>query len=273
MHSIHVSKPRNDRGVALLIVLLVTALLIALIFEFAYGTRVSMRAAVNYRDSQRAYFLARAGFGVFAKYPDLRKKVPHGMDSGPIPYVSEGDTSLNIRWEDESGKISIYNATKTSDAYNRLTVLFDILEINTAIVDQISTWMTEEKKRFNSLTELHRFLSDEDYRKVQDLLTVSDFSKINVNTASALVLRSLGVKAEDAENIVRLAEQSPFDDQTIENAPGMNPSIKGQLVYSNTLNNIYKITSTATVGRYTKKIEAIITLTGSGFTVKYWRAI
>ena len=51
----------NERGVALLIVLLVTALLLALIFEFAYGTRVSLRAAVNSRDSQRAYFLARSG--------------------------------------------------------------------------------------------------------------------------------------------------------------------------------------------------------------------
>ena len=43
----------NERGVALIIVLLVTALLIALIFEFAYGTRISLRAAVNFRDSQR----------------------------------------------------------------------------------------------------------------------------------------------------------------------------------------------------------------------------
>jgi type II secretory pathway component PulK len=51
----------NDRGVALIIVLLVTALLIALIFEFAYGTRISMRSAVNFRDSQRAYYLARSG--------------------------------------------------------------------------------------------------------------------------------------------------------------------------------------------------------------------
>src|SRR5512147_2488161 len=62
---------KNQRGVALIIVLLVTALLIALIFEFAYGTRISLRAAVNYRDSQRAYFLARSGVFLFGKFKDL----------------------------------------------------------------------------------------------------------------------------------------------------------------------------------------------------------
>ena len=51
----------NEHGVALIIVLLVTALLIALIFEFTYGTRVSLRAAVNYRNSERAHYLARSG--------------------------------------------------------------------------------------------------------------------------------------------------------------------------------------------------------------------
>ena len=57
----------NERGVALLIALLVTTLLIALVFEFAYGTRVSLRAAVNFRDGQRAFYLARSGVNFAGK--------------------------------------------------------------------------------------------------------------------------------------------------------------------------------------------------------------
>ena len=59
---------RDDRGVALIIVLLVTALLIALIFEFAYGTRISLRATVNFRNSQRAYYLARSGVNFVGRF-------------------------------------------------------------------------------------------------------------------------------------------------------------------------------------------------------------
>ncbi len=59
---------QSNRGIALLVVLLVTALLIALIFEFAYGTRVSLRGAVNFRNSQRAYFLARSGVAIFTRF-------------------------------------------------------------------------------------------------------------------------------------------------------------------------------------------------------------
>jgi hypothetical protein len=87
--------------------------MIALIFEFAYGTRVSLRAAVNFRNSQRAYFLARSGFGVFAKFPELRSFIPQG-ELGTVPYVSEGDRELGILWEDERGKINVTSITPGS---------------------------------------------------------------------------------------------------------------------------------------------------------------
>ena len=102
----------KNRGVALLIVLLVTALLIALIFEFAYGTRVSLRGAVNFRDSQRAYFLARFGVTAFTKYGDeLRKGIPQGQWQ-PLPPMRATDTEVSVKWEDETGKIRI-NDVKT----------------------------------------------------------------------------------------------------------------------------------------------------------------
>src|SRR5512139_2607372 len=84
---------RNDRGVALLIVLLVTALLVALVFEFAYATRVSLRAAVNFRDSQRAYYLARSGVNFagrfLVEYKKNGKLQDHlEQDWLPVPFVS-----------------------------------------------------------------------------------------------------------------------------------------------------------------------------------------
>jgi type II secretory pathway component PulK len=83
--------PRSERGIALLIVLLVTALLIALIFEFSYATRISLNSAINFRDSQRAYFLARSGIFAFIKYGDKLRDyyIPQG-EWGVVPLISDG---------------------------------------------------------------------------------------------------------------------------------------------------------------------------------------
>ena len=107
--------------------------------------------------------------------------------------TGSNDTELRVRWEDEGGKINISNVIKGSDAYNRLVILFTNLEVNQEILDRISAWMIEEKRSFYLLTELHQFLSDEEFRKVQDALTLAPVTQININTASADVLQSLGM--------------------------------------------------------------------------------
>jgi len=284
-------KVPNERGVALIIVLLVTALLIALIFEFAYGTRISLRAAINFRDSQRAYYLARSGVNFAGRYLayNLQKDPVTGAtheydnleerDWQTVPYIPGNDTELRVRWEDETGKINISNATKGSDAYNRLVILFTNLGISQNILDQISEWMIEEKRSFYLLSDIHQFLNDEDFRKVQDYVTVlppsvTPGNKIDINTASAAVLVSLGMSGNAAQTIVeRRTEQlfKPTDD--LSTYIGQNSAaIAGQLSFTS---NVFSVNSYATVGGYLKKADAIITRTsdGSGFTILYWRAL
>ncbi|WP_305041106.1 type II secretion system minor pseudopilin GspK [Geoalkalibacter sp.] len=57
------SKPllRQEKGMVLLLVLVVVALLSALLTEFAFSTLVDLRLVETYRDSTRAYYLARGG--------------------------------------------------------------------------------------------------------------------------------------------------------------------------------------------------------------------
>jgi type II secretory pathway component PulK len=266
---------RNNHGVALIIVLLVTALLIMLIFEFAFGTRVSLRAAANYRDSQRAYFIAHSAFGIFAKYPQLRDNLIRQGEFGTVPYVSEGDKLLQVKWEDESGKINITQVINGNAAYNRLTILFDILQIDQGKLGQIASWMISQRQNFHLLTELHQFLSDEEYGKIAPFLTVntSGNTNININTASPQVLQSLGLTAADAERIVESLKLDPYDPIkkpiNTTTVPGATSTIIGQLTTSST---VFKVTSLATVGGYTKQIDAIMMVGGAG-VVTYWRAL
>ncbi len=271
----------GNRGVALLLVLLVTALLIALVFEFAYGTRVSLRAAVNFRDSQRAYFLARSGVYVFAKSKDLRDAVPQGVWS-VVPIVSGGDTELRVRWEDEAGKIYAADVKTNKVTYNMLQALFENKSIDLAVLDRM-TDPTSAINKLSLLTGLHQFMSDEEYEKVKDFLTVTQAQgttpfqtqvrKININTASLEVLQSLckGLGKDDsvAGLIISRRDGNPFTSTAeIVNMSGMDPLVAS---YLDVTSNTYRVYAYATVGGYTKQVESVIDLTKSN--PLYWRAL
>ncbi|HYA87453.1 MAG TPA: hypothetical protein VEI57_10365 [Nitrospirota bacterium] len=283
---------KNNRGVALIIVILVTALLIALIFEFAYGTRISLRSAVNFRNSERAYYLARSGVkfaGLLLSY-NLKLGNPQAnieqrdwqvvpltslmtsSNDTELPTAGSDDTELKVRWEDEGGKINISNIVKGNTTYNRLVILFTNQGIDQNILDQISTWMIEERRSFYLLTELHQFLSDKDFRKVEDFLTLAPVTQININTAPVDVLESIGINANLAAMIVSRRDSEPFKDAgSVADFLGpTNTMAAGQLT---TTSNVVKVDSFATVGGYTKQIDAVITRSATGYTVNYWRAL
>ncbi len=258
--------PEGQRGVALLIVLVVTALLIALIFEFAYATRISLNSAINFRDSQRAYFLARSGVYLFAKYPQLQDNLPEKQLSPPLPIVSSGDTVVRVRWEDEAGKISIPLVVQGNDAYKRLQQLFIIKEIDQAVLDQ----KIVGKKTFALLSELHEVMTDEEYAKVKDYLTVAPIQKININTASLEVLqclcRSLGKDDGIAGLIIARRIDRPFSSTSeITNMPGMEPLVASYLDWTS---NTFTVFTVAAVGGYSRNQTAIITK--NPFAILYW---
>lgn|SRR5574341_1600 len=255
----------NNRGVALLIALLVTALLVALVFEFAYGTRVSLRAAANFRDSQRAYYLARAGVNVFLKYRELQESTPQGEWS-VAPVVSAGDTELRIRWEDEKGKINIKGYLTDVDTVAWLVELFRIAGVDQGVLDKI---IDEFKGRqVQMLGELHQAMSDEEFFKVSRYLTVSTGQKmVNVNTASEDVLKSMGIEPAlimPSRPYKATADISGID--AIQTKKGI--PVKSSL---DVTSDIYTVYSYATVGEYTRRVEAVVDRRNN--SVSYWRSL
>lgn len=254
----------NDRGVALLIALLVTALLIALVFEFAYGTRVSLRAAANFRDSQRAYYLARSGVNIFAKYKDLQEMIRQG-EWGIVPVISEGDTEVRVRWEDERGKLNI-NAIDSKPGADWLDELFGNMSIGTDVRDKLKE--IRKERRFNLISELYAGMGDEDYGKVARFLSVYSDNTINLNTASPEVLRSIGCTEDAARTIIELRNREPFKDDTERVKPYLPSTFN--VSTQNFTSNIFKVYSYATVGGYTKQVEAVIDRSRNA--TMYWRA-
>lgn len=263
---------RNDRGVALIIVLLVTALLVALIFEFAYATRISLRAAVNFRDNERAYYLARSGVNVAGLLLSdfLKKGLLQEYLNKPPEDVSSimgiSDVNLSVGWEDESAKINVVNLTKGSDGYNRISILFEIVGINRDRLDQISDWMISERRSLYLVTELHKFLNDEEFGKIQKFVTTTQanqFNQIDINTASLEVLQCIGLTSGMAEMVIKRRDNTPFKTpQEVADFLGpQNARAAGQLT---TTSNVFKVDSFATAGGFTKQLEAIIVRRGDG---------
>ena len=262
----------GDRGVALLIALLVTTLLMALVVEFAYGTRISLRAAVNFRDSQRAYYLARSGVTFAGKV--LAENLKNGKLQGNleqrewqvVPIVSGGDIELRVRWEDEAAKIGIANVGTGRPSLIRLERLFEAKGISTDVLDRI-----REKRTFKLLGELHQVMSDEEFGKVRDAVSVYAPAQVDINTAPPDVLQSLGLSPSLASLITEKRGREPFDTREKINAfPGMDTTTAGML---DVTSNVFTVHAHATVGGYTRQAEAVIVRNAGGFTSLYWKIL
>jgi len=59
---------KSEKGVALILTLLITAILVTLIVEVNYSTQVDLMIAGNFRNDLQAYYLAKSGINVAISY-------------------------------------------------------------------------------------------------------------------------------------------------------------------------------------------------------------
>lgn len=95
---------------ALLLVLVVVALLTSLLTDLAYSTLVDMRLTETYRDSTKAYYLAKGGISAGRmilqedtnRYDSLDEPWSQGVINYPV-----GEGSVSIQLEDQGGKLPV----------------------------------------------------------------------------------------------------------------------------------------------------------------------
>lgn len=213
----------NEKGMALLIVLAVVALLSSLLIEFSFSTLVDLRSVETFRDRSKAYYIARGGVeAARIILQEDRNQFDHpsefwGEPLAGIP-VGEGDVSLKI--EDVSGRLNI---NFVGDArgnplpgYHRFVALCEeVLQVDSvaarALADALVNWfhadlavMTADDAYYNrqtppysrrgakltALDELHlvRGFDEEVLTALRPFIRVVGAEPINVNTAPAEVL-------------------------------------------------------------------------------------
>ena len=222
---------KDNKGIALVITLLVLTLLLVIILEFNLGMRVEARAAANFRDDIKAYYLARSGvtFAITLLEEDSKEdsKTGQGYDSldeiwaQNIPPMPVGDGFVSVEITDEDSKINVNKftgfGTATGEDMRLLMERFlKPFELKDEIFDSIVDWIDQgdtehpegaesgyyeglddpyeaKNKPLDSLEELRliKGMESDIFDRLKNFLTVTSDGTINVNTASKEVLMSL----------------------------------------------------------------------------------
>jgi general secretion pathway protein K len=230
-----VNPVRNERGVALLVTLLVLVLVVALAYEtFHIGARAAQSGAYG-RDSVRCALLAEGGVGAarVALRQDAKDTTIDTLDelwSRPAPPIEFGEGAATITIEDEDRRINLNRLVLpngNAPDEQRLAMfrrLLEILDIDGTVADAVVDWLDNDDSPrvggaessyylglpypyrakndlFDTVGELRlvRGVTPEVYGKLRPFVTVLSSGKVNINTAPKEVLMSLSAGSDAAE--------------------------------------------------------------------------
>lgn len=237
------SRFKNERGVALLAVLMGIALMTLIVVDFAMSAGLGFVSAANQANELRSYYLARSavnvGLALLAQDTrlDAQSQTPFDSLEDPwaVPFppiqIDGGVVALSI--VDETRKLSV-NALVDSEgrinqpAMQRMTRLFAILGINPEVVAAIVDWVDPDNAESPGGAEMDyymglqppyqprngpmptigdlrmiRGINDAAFNRLRPFLTVMPETQVNANTASAEVLGSLADEMMEDPKIVQ----------------------------------------------------------------------
>lgn len=198
---------------------------------------------------------------------------------------------------------------KVSEKHRRqMERLFDLMGFDTSVIDAIIDWIDPDDDPLpggaendyysslpfpypckngpmDSISELRlvKGVTDEMYfgkegrTGLKDLLTANSGGRININTASPLILQAIGegfIGREEAEEIVRYRKENPFVRKSdIMNVPGIGIGIFSKISPVITVKSGYFLVKTeGRVGRSRSIIETVVRRSKSGVTSVIWSA-
>ena len=152
----------NERGIAILLALLVLTLLVGLVLSLDAEARRELREAAAFRDGLKATTLARSG--VQAARAILQQDAQDDMKMGrtfdaatdlwgvPITNYPLGDGTISAAIEDERAKLNLNELATQADPFakkaivDKFTRLFALLQIDTRLIDSLLDWVDSDEQ-------------------------------------------------------------------------------------------------------------------------------
>jgi general secretion pathway protein K len=186
----------NERGIALLVVLWVTVLMMVMGLSFSYLVRADVNASRTFREALEKKLISQAGIerGIVEllyrqdslRKPDLEKEDICRIDGAPI-YERVGTLFYALRINDEAGKIPLNSLTEnTAIVLKNLLLNSGTAERDAdAIVDSILDWKDSDESARQHGAESEYYISlpspyrprNSDFETLEELLLVKGIGK------------------------------------------------------------------------------------------------
>jgi len=293
----------SEKGMAIVLVLMIMALMTAMVVEFAGATYTANAALSNRRDVQSLSLAAKSGISLLAKilsdnYERYSYTYPGTVEMPIVNILDNYDGKVLIKVEDENAKFNLNslvlpNNTLNKTAYESLKILLKYLELNEKIADNVADWIdrdseprlekSEESAKnayMDSVDELWLIIDSKSCEKLLPFVTIYGIDEvytniININTASIPVLMALDdtMTPELAERIANYRSIKPFQQITdIMKVAGFDGPLGQSLMGRITVKaSNFRISSEASKNGIKRIIECVFKKTPAGFTVGYWQ--
>lgn len=253
----------DERGVALLLALLVLALLVALILEFDTDARREYRDAAAFRDNFKATVLTRAA--TQAARAVLQQDYLRDKQTGqfydaltdlwafPIQKYAIGDGLLTAQIDDERGKLNLNDLAAGGDLNARkvrilrVKRLFELLQINPDVVDAIVDWVDAddvpeaagaEALYYQSLRPAYR-AANAPFQTVRELRLVKGVTPEILEK----LLRYVTVYPQQGESKININTADSLVIQALD--PGITQSMAAEIIQGRPFKNVIDLDNIA----------------------------
>ncbi len=307
------AKPLSNRcGMALVLTILIVSLLTITVFDIFHESWIQTVLASVYRDDTRAFYAARSGQDAAklilledARSPIRRDALTEEWAQSTIPLPIDNEYAW-IEIRDESGKINLNSLTTSRGFPNERWIkifsrLLRRLEINEGIADSLVDWMDRDSEPrpdgaedgyYSSLKNPYR-AKNAKLDSVDELLLVRGFTpkvmdklrehvsvwgadKININTASDMVLWSLDddMTGEMVKGILRARLAAPFGKrEDVKRIPGLSEIYPKIALSIDVKSNIFSVKSSATFNETVKTIVAVYKRSSSDVKTLFYKVM
>ena len=299
----------SERGIVLVLTLMILAIITAMVVEFAYGVYTTTSALYNWRDSQRLSFVAKSGTAVAVNLISSYSNPLTGNDlykylgrQIPLENVSEGFKGrLIMEVDDENSKFNLNSLVYpkgqvNDDCYHWFKNLLDVLNMDQGIADKVAYWIDPRSEPgmansenstknvnsgyMDSIDELLliKGIDRKSYERLLPYVTVYGYdgtqtdSRVNINTASIPVIMSLGILKDQAEEIVNYRNVQPFGDNRGLQGAGLDSQFISSISGKFTWQppKNFRITSIGEENKIRRVIESVIRI-DAGNRILYWQ--
>lgn len=296
----------SERGIALVVALLITAIVVAVITEIVYAVHLEASMTEAFADSQKASILAEGGvdlatLSISETFKDKGYIYFTAQEAGRKLPAAGGE--LDIRVEDEQGKFPLNSIVYQSgeaneEKYAAFKRLLSSLRLPEDLAASMADWIdVNDAQRpggaegrdyygllrppyqakngpLDSLDEmlLVKGCTPAVFRKLSPYITVYGDGLVNINTAPREVIMALSsdITVDMAQRVIDYREKEPFKDTSeIRKVTGFETigfSLQGVITVTS---DYFRIYSRGVAGEGIRDVEAVVELKGR--KIAYWR--